>query len=143
MRIKHKAVLGKKVMGWFSLFLIFWCGAVGIADSAYVYKGDKYTDPFIPVMVRSGKGIDNYENIVNLIPMAYLKGIFSYAKGRMAVISTPDGASFIAKDGKLFDPSRKPVDGIATIVKVRSAVLITRDKTVYELSLPETYREVQ
>jgi len=114
--------------------------AVAVSTAAavqdYVYRGDKFRDPFIPL---AGAGMMD-------IPTRYiyqegefdpttieLKGILRTKTGRMALLRTNSGGIYIVKDGKILDYKRKAVAGYVGIVKEKSLVMIGPNNAVTEL----------
>ncbi|MBL8024042.1 MAG: hypothetical protein JNK54_07165 [Elusimicrobia bacterium] len=94
----------------------------------YVYQGDRFRDPFIPLV---GADTGRYEALPSneLLPPfnaigADLKGILKATTGRWAVLRTVDGVTYLVKNGKVFDPKRKEVEGYQGIVKEKSLVIL-------------------
>lgn len=96
----------------------------------YVYYGDRYRDPFIPLTgeFRSDQGMDRPPAIASLV----LKGIVQDARGRMALL-TSGVNSYILKGGRLYDGRNRMVKKIAGVIKTESVVMIGADRTVREI----------
>lgn len=99
------------------------------AAPAYVYRGDRFRDPFVPLVGAPGVAFDvPHPAAEPLSPFnpagAELKGILKTSTGRWAVLRTSDGVTYMVQNGKIFDPKRKPVDGFQGIVKEKTVVLL-------------------
>ncbi len=99
------------------------------AGPAYVYRGDRFRDPFIPLIGAPSGGFDiprpASEPLSPFNPVgAELKGILKTTTGRWAVIRTSEGATYLVQNGKIFDPKRKAVDGFQGIVKEKTVVIL-------------------
>ncbi len=99
------------------------------AAPAYVYRGDRFRDPFIPLIGAPSAGFDiprpASEPLSPFNPIgAELKGILKTNTGRWAVIRTAEGATYLVQNGKIFDPKRKAVDGFQGIVKEKTVVIL-------------------
>jgi len=67
-----------------------------------------------------------------------LTGIMEDSAGRQALLrDTATGALYTLKAGKLRDSKKKAVPGITGVVKNRQVILMTEDKKVHQLGLPE------
>lgn len=67
-----------------------------------------------------------------------LTGIMEDSYGRQALLrDTATGALYTLKAGKLRDSKKKVVPGVTGVVKNRQVVLMTEDKKVHQLGLPE------
>jgi hypothetical protein len=102
---------------------------------SYSYYGEKYRDPFIPLIgeIRSDRGMERPPAIASLV----LKGIIQDAKGRMALLVS--GAnSYILRGGRLYDGRNRMVKGISGVIKADSVVLIGSDRTVREVRTKTT-----
>lgn len=118
------------------------CSAVAASDNqmkkvpipaykTYSYYGDRFRDPFIPLVGDGrGSGDDRPPQIQSLI----LKGIVQDSKGRMALL-TSGVSSFILRGGRLYDVRNKMVKNISGVIKAESVVLIGSDRSVKELRL--------
>jgi hypothetical protein len=105
--------------------------AVSTAPSTppYVYRGDRFRDPFIPLVGALSGGFDgprlSLEPLGPFNPVgAELKGILKTTTGRWAVIRTVEGVTYLIQNGKIFDPKRKAVDGFQGIVKEKTVVIL-------------------
>jgi hypothetical protein len=97
----------------------------------YIYYGDRYRDPFIPLngdFRGDSSALDRPPPIASLT----LKGIVQDAKGRMALL-TSGVTSYILKGGRLYDGRNRMIKKIAGVIKTDSVVLIGSDRTVREL----------
>lgn len=105
--------------------------AVQPAYKTYTYYGERYRDPFIPLIGDArGGGDDRPPQIQSLV----LKGIVQDSKGRMALL-TSGISSFILRGGRLYDVRNKMVKKISGVIKAESVVLIGSDRSVRELRL--------
>lgn len=105
-------------------------------EPLYVYKGDRFRDPFIS-LVGSGASFGESEdsgapNISNLT----LKGIISEGSVKMALISG-GGSTYVLKDSRLYDNRQRVIKGITGAIKTESVIIIMPDRTVKELKLRE------
>ena len=110
------------------------------AAPAYVYRGDRFRDPFVPLVGAPGAGFDvprpSAEPLSPFNPAgAELKGILKSPTGRWAVIRTSDGVAYLVQNGKIFDPKRKAVDGFQGIVKEKSVVILGPKNQEVEIRL--------
>ncbi len=98
---------------------------------SYVYYGDRYRDPFIPLNgdIRSDLTANERPPQVSSL---VLKGIVQDAKGRMALLNSGLN-SYILKGGRLYDGRNRMVKKIAGVIKTDSVVIIGSDRTVVEL----------
>lgn len=99
------------------------------AAPVYVYRGDRFRDPFIPLVGAPGAGFDGPHPVSEpLSPFnpvgAELKGILKTTSGRWAVIRTSEGGTYLVQNGKIFDPKRKAVEGFQGIVKEKTVVIL-------------------
>ena len=95
----------------------------------YVYKGDRFRDPFIPLIGAPTAGYEIARPVSEpLSPFnpvgAELKGILKTTTGRWAVIRTSEGGTYLVQNGKIFDPKRKAVEGFQGIVKEKTVVIL-------------------
>jgi len=108
----------------------------------YVYPYSVKRDPFTPLLGVSGGGLAAGNGAPgakgarsgNLASLE-LKGILRDKKGKMAIISSTDGESYTLKSGRIYDKKNQMVKGVTGIIKLRSVVLISNNKTVRELRL--------
>ena len=77
-----------------------------------------------------GKGINKGE-FSNL----ELKGIIHDGRGKVAMIASSDGESYLLRSGRIYDRKNRIVSGVSGIIKEKSVVLVSRNRTVTELSL--------
>jgi hypothetical protein len=105
------------------------------AYQSYNYLGDRYRDPFIPLVGQalSDQSSDRPPQITSL----ELKGIIEDAKGRLALL-TSGVSSYLLKGGRLYDGRNHMMRGISGVVKPSSVILIGSDHTVRELQLKVT-----
>lgn len=67
-----------------------------------------------------------------------LTGIMEDSVGRQALLrDTATGGLYTLKAGRLKDSKKKIVPGVTGVVKNRQVILMTDDKKVHQLSLPE------
>lgn len=86
-----------------------------VVPAAYVFKGDRFRDPFIP-LVGASLGYEGPRTSAEpLSPFnpanVEVKGIIKTTSGRWAVLRTSEGVTYLVQNGKIFDPKRKPVEG--------------------------------
>src|SRR5579864_7150303 len=98
---------------------------------SYVYFGDRYRDPFIPLNSDFRTDQSALERPPQVASLS-LKGIVQDAKGRMALL-TSGITSYILKGGRLYDGRNRMVKKIAGVIKTDSVVLIGADRTVREI----------
>jgi hypothetical protein len=96
---------------------------------SYIYEGDKYRDPFIPLNGTRGDDTDPAPQISALI----LKGLMRDEAGRIALLVS-GSRSYILRGGRLYDGRNKPVKGIKGVIKTETVVLIGSDRVVREIS---------
>jgi hypothetical protein len=114
-------------------------------EPEYVYKGGR--DPFIP-LIGQGVGVGAYAGgetgseagDFNASALE-LNGILKTRTGRWAVVRDPSGASYLIKDGKIYDSKRKAVQGYVGIVKEKTLVVIGPNNQVTELALKKNEEE--
>jgi Tfp pilus assembly protein PilP len=102
----------------------------------YVYKGDKFRDPFIPLVGESSYAstpLSEEAAVPNLGSLS-LKGIFDDGKAKMALING-GGINYILKGSRLFDNRQRLVRGITGVIKKDGVIMIAPDKTTKELKL--------
>ncbi|MBN1823334.1 MAG: hypothetical protein JW803_03335 [Endomicrobiales bacterium] len=108
--------------------------ADGKIAKKFVYRGDKYRDPFVPLtgegMVFGGSEEVNVPQVGGLA----LKGIIKEGKQKIALISG-GGISYTLQNSRLYDSKQRLVKGITGIIKEESVVIIAPDKTTKELKL--------
>ena len=106
-------------------------------EPAYVYKGDRLRDPFIPLVGAGSEGVDIPLAKTELLPFnptgAELKGILRTPTGRWALIRTSDGATYVVQNGKIYDPKRKPISGYQGIVKEKSVFILAPGNLEFEI----------
>lgn len=114
-------------------------GAVPSEEPAYVFKGDRIRDPFLPLT--GGAAVSMEMSAVRPEWGAFnpagaeLKGILKTPTGRWAILRTTDGAVYMVQNGKIYDPKRKAVDGFQGIVKERTLVILGPKNEEIELHL--------
>ncbi len=109
------------------------------APAAYVFKGDRFRDPFIP-LVGASLGYEgpraSAEPLSPFNPSnVEVKGIIKTTSGRWAVLRTSEGVTYLVQNGKIYDPKRKPVEGYQCVVKEKSVVVMGPGKQESELLL--------
>ena len=104
----------------------------------YVYPfSAQNRDPFVPLI--GGQGTASASDSAQLLAQNFsnleLKGIIGDGKGRMALIVSSDGDSYVLKSGRVFDKRNHAINGISGAIRENSIVLISANKTVRELAL--------
>ena len=100
----------------------------------YIYKGDRFRDPFIP-LTDSGYIASASDSLTTpSVGSLSLKGIVNDGSKRIAIISG-GGTAYILRDGKLFDSKNRQIKNMYGTIKKDSVVLTGADKTSKELSL--------
>lgn len=106
-------------------------------EPAYVYKGDRTRDPFIPLTGQGAVTADMSVVKADLGPFnpagAELKGILKTPTGRWALLRTTDGMTYTVQNGRVYDPKRKPIQGYQGIVKEKSVVILAPGNQEFEL----------
>ena len=114
-------------------------GASAPEEPAYVFKGDRIRDPFLPLTGGSAVSMEMTATRTDWGAFnptgAELKGILKTPTGRWAVLRTSDGAVYMVQNGKIYDPKRKVVDGYQGIVKERTLVILGPKNEEMELHL--------
>ncbi|MBK8574125.1 MAG: hypothetical protein IPN90_00055 [Elusimicrobia bacterium] len=110
------------------------------AAPAYVFRGDRFRDPFLPLLGAPGGGFDIPRSLSEpLSPFnpvgADLKGILKTTTGRWALIRTSEGVTYLVQNGKIFDPKRKAVEGYQGIVKEKTVVILGPKNQEVEIRL--------
>lgn len=103
------------------------------AYKTYTYYGERYRDPFIP-LIGDSRGSSEIDDRPPQPQTLMLKGIVQDAKGRMALL-TSGVSSYILRGGRLYDVRNRMVKKISGVIKAESVVLIGSDRTVRELRL--------
>jgi hypothetical protein len=103
-------------------------------EPVYVYTGDKYRDPFIPLAGQGAYPSESEEVGIPSITSLTLKGIITEGKTKIALIGGA-GASYILKDSRLYDNHQRQIAGITGAIKTDSVIIIAPDKTTKELKL--------
>ncbi len=98
--------------------------------SSYTYYGEKYRDPFIPLLGDSRPDTSN--DRPPAIASLTLKGIVQDANGRMALLSS-GVASYILRGGRMYDGRNRMVKKISGVIKADSVVIIGSDRTIREI----------
>lgn len=96
----------------------------------YNYYGDRYRDPFIPLIGQSFS--DQFADRPPQIASLMLKGIIEDSNGRAALL-TSGVSSYVLKGGRLYDGRNHMMRGISGVVKTNSVILIGSDHTVREI----------
>ena len=105
--------------------------------SRYFYPYGNKRDPFIPLigatgMASSGEGKGlGKGDLANL----ELKGILHDHRGKMAVIASGGGEHYVLRAGRIYDRKNRVVTGVSGIIKEKSVILISQNRTMTELSL--------
>lgn len=110
-----------------------------------VYPPSGLRDPLVPSTVfGDSKGGPKAAPAAGVVPGTFtvynlaITGIMEDASGRQALLrDSSTGALYVLKAGKLRDSKKKPVPGVTGVVKNRQVVLMTEDKKVHQISLPE------
>lgn len=102
----------------------------------YKYSGDRYRDPFTPLVGQGAYFSENDESATPSIASLTLKGIIGEGKSKIALISGA-GSTYILKNSRLYDNRQRQIKGITGAIKTDSVVIIAPDKTVKELRLRE------
>lgn len=119
-------------------------GGAPSGEPLYTYKTGR--DPFVPLVGQGGGGGpyavggDEEPGEFNAAGLE-LSGILKTRTGRWAIIRDPGGASYMVRDGKIYDPKRKAVPGYVGIVKEKTLVVIGPNNTVTELALKKDAEE--
>ena len=114
--------------------LVFSTTTVKQEPPKYVYRGDKFRDPFIP-LTDSGYSAFISETVPTpSIGSLTLKGIIDDKNAKTAVI-TGGGNTFILRDGKLFDTKNRLIKGISGAIRKDSVLLTGPDRTSKEIFL--------
>jgi hypothetical protein len=110
-------------------------GTESPAVKAYNYVGDRYRDPFVPLL---GEGrMDTGSEAPPPISSLVLKGIVQDSHGRVALLSS-GASSYVLRAGRLYDGRNRIVKKISGVVKTDSVVIIGSDRTVRELRAKNT-----
>lgn len=111
--------------------------ATAPTEPAYVYKGDRMRDPFIPLTGQGAAAMESAVAKVDLGPFnpagAELKGILKTPTGRWALIRTTDGLTYMVQNGRVYDPKRKLISGFQGIVKEKTVVILAPGNQEFEL----------
>ena len=110
-------------------------------ESKYSYPGAKNMDPFMVLVGRGSKmaisevsDLDEFPGSV--LTTLTLRGLVTDSNQKCALVSDTSGAKYAVKGGKVYDYRGRVLKGIVGIVKEKSVILITSDKTIKELKLP-------
>ena len=107
-------------------------------EPAYVYKGDRMRDPFIPLAggTLMASELSTRTDFSPFNPVnAELKGILKTPTGRWALLRTSEGGTYVVQNGRIYDPKRKPISGFQGIVKEKSVVILAPGNQEVELKL--------
>jgi hypothetical protein len=67
-----------------------------------------------------------------------LTGVMEDSGGKQAILTdTAKGLSYLLKAGRLYDQKKKPVPGVAGVIKGKQVILMTDDKKVRQINLRE------
>ena len=101
----------------------------------YVYPFLQQRDPFVPLIgapaATAPSGTPSIESFSNL----ELRGILQDRRGKIALISSTDGESYVLRSGRVYDRRNRMISGVQGIIKENSVVLISKNKTVRELTI--------
>jgi hypothetical protein len=101
----------------------------------YYYQGERYRDPFVPLI---GPGRSLYqpgEIIPPNLGTLMLKGIMTDRQGVNIAILSSGGVSYFLKNGRLYDSQYRLIPGITGVVKKDRVLVITSDRIVKELTI--------
>lgn len=106
-------------------------------EVAYIYRGHRFRDPFIPLTGRRISSPTTKEGITmpNLRSLS-LKGILKDPAGPIALISDAEGKNFILKEGKLLSPEGKIVPNVRGEIKKDKIIISTAERKI-ELEVKE------
>ena len=116
-----------------------------------VYRPANTRDPFLPATVFGDqKGPGRYRKDAPQVAVSTsaaggfsvyglaLTGILEDSSGRQALLrDAATGEIYMLKAGRLVDSKKKAVPGVSGVVKGKQVVLMTEDKKVCQLSLPD------
>jgi hypothetical protein len=85
----------------------------------YVYSADRFTDPFIPSKARGTPGLLQIFDPAG----AQLGGLITTLTGKIAVLRTTAGATYIVKEGRLIDAAGRTVPGYYARVTSSSVIV--------------------
>ena len=100
----------------------------------YVYTGDRFRDPFIPINSEGVSFPDENDVSVPNIGGLTLRGILDDGKQKIAIISG-GGVTYLLKGSHLYDSRQRLVKGISGVIKTETVLIIAPDKTTRELKL--------
>lgn len=103
--------------------------------TTYNYYGEKYRDPFVPLIGESRS--DQLSDRPPAIASLMLKGIVQDNNGRLALL-TSGISSYILRGGRLYDGRNKMVKGLSGVIKTDSVVIIGSDRTIREIRTKTT-----
>lgn len=138
---KAKKILINFVLGitLFSVFLLPAYSAEKNDSPPYIYGGDKYRDPFIPLNSKGYAQKLKLEGTTEWtgesLEAITLKGIVIGKKERCALLKDALGMSYFCKGSRVFDYRGQLIKGVASVVKDESVVFIMEDKSVKEIKL--------
>jgi len=90
---------------------------------AYSFRGERYRDPFSP-LIGGGAAINSNAVRVPALSQMMLKGIIQDGNERTALITAP-GGSYTIRGGRLYDGRNRLVPGISGVVKSNSITLFS------------------
>lgn len=101
----------------------------------YVYKGDQFRDPFIPLTGGKLEAFRGEPGAAFNPAGAELKGIVRSPTGRWAVLRTTDGAIYLVENGKIINSRRQVEKGYMGLVKEKALVVIGPNNEATEFKL--------
>jgi hypothetical protein len=136
---KKRGILLGAVLFWGGICLEAAPVATPEEESVYVYQPKSRRDPFLPLAgseaLSGGSGeVDHGSGVFDIKSVA-LTGILKTPTGRWAVLRSPEGGSYLVKNGKIYNFKHKQVEGYVGIVKEKSLVIIDSQNQVTELKL--------
>lgn len=109
--------------------------SLAVSSPTYSYKGEKYRDPFVSLAGQGAAYFYSGDDTPFDPNNVELKGVLKMKSGRWALLRTAAGASFIVKEGKLWDSKRKLVKGYVGIVKEKGLELLGPNNQVFTFNL--------
>jgi hypothetical protein len=105
----------------------------------YFYPYTQKRDPFTALIGNTSRDSTSSEDLsIHELPNLELKGILRDRKGKMAMITSRDGGTFLLRAGKIYDRKNRVIPGISGMIKEKSVILISKDQQdqkVTELNL--------
>lgn len=103
---------------------------------AYPYTAER--DPFVPLIGTGKKAMTksaDTQTLINNFSELELRGIVKDRTGRVALISSTAGETFILRSGRIYDRKNHLMKGVTGVIKENSVVLMSENKTTKELFL--------